>query len=883
MLPADIRLYTWLDVEEVFLRLAPSDWPDWLISVQAYWDSLTLAIRPRTHEEANQWLRDIFDPRFDSQAQGLVLESPKESRRLLPTYLEVTEEAPPQPRFVPTLSRPGVLSRPDTSTQALPVFDATSPPVVVFHSFKGGVGRTLHLLALACFLTSRQQRVLLVDGDLEAPGISWLISSRLPLPPIAFADVLALAHGDTTSSKADTITLVVERLQHARIDGHFILPAFRSLERFTSLDIRPEHLMQSDQDPFILTRLLGDIGKALGVAAVLVDLRAGLSELATGLLLDPRVYRVLVTTLSGQALDGTCKLLDLLGRRAPSQRDEDPRPALLLTQVPEELKQSHVYADAERRLLEASGPFLSDDPGEEPLQGVTAFEASLLALPNTWEDVLGRLQRSSLVAAMRPLADWLPVRPAPGDKRSPGTLENLQAQRQTLKDVAGKLEYAEKGEGKEFLVTASLRRLASDHRQQVPITVIIGAKGAGKTYTFLQIVQRRQWKDFVNDTRLPDIDIEAPICPLLESKNLISPVQQLVQNVRGNTASCLALQSSVSTSALRDHIRDGLQQSLHEGQWRERWLDVMAWGGGFAQGQPGTGREFVAHLAAKQQRLVMVIDGLEDLFQNLATAQEEQTALRALVQEVPEWLEQQPERPMGLLVFVRRDMVMDAVRQNAAQLMHRYEPYALQWSRAEVLRLAAWVAKKANLLPTLPEEALQEQEEDELTEALVPLWGRKLGSERSREGRSAAWVLAVLSDFKGQIQARDLIRFLHLAAARSLEDTFWYDRVLVPKAMREVLEECSRKKIEEIITENLILKDIFSTLQDLSSEQKHIPFTQSESNLSPEEMKILEDNGALLREGNHYYLPEIFRSGLGFSRSSVARPRILALARRATR
>jgi hypothetical protein len=132
-------------------------------------------------------------------------------------------------------------------------------------------------------------------------------------------------------------------------------------------------------------------------------------------------------------------------------------------------------------------------------------------------------------------------------------------------------------------------------------------------------------------------------------------------------------------------------------------------------------------LAAKQQRLVMVIDGLEDLFQNLATAQEEQTALRALVQEVPEWLEQQPERPMGLLVFVRRDMVMDAVRQNAAQLMHRYEPYALQWSRAEVLRLAAWVAKKANLLPTLPEEALQEQEEDELTEALVPLWGRKLG------------------------------------------------------------------------------------------------------------------------------------------------------------
>ena len=60
-----------------------------------------------------------------------------------------------------------------------------------------------------------------------------------------------------------------------------------------------------------------------------------------------------------------------------------------------------------------------------------------------------------------------------------------------------------------------------------------------------------------------------------------------------------------------------------------------------------------------------------------------------------------------------------------------------------------------------------------------------------------------------------------------------------------------------------------------------IPFTREDIDLQSDEIKTLEDNGVVLREGDEYYLPEIFRLGLGFERASVARPRILALARRA--
>jgi tetratricopeptide (TPR) repeat protein len=44
--------------------------------------------------------------------------------------------------------------------------------VVTFYSFKGGVGRTMSLVNTAVDLANRGRRVLLVDFDLEAPGIS---------------------------------------------------------------------------------------------------------------------------------------------------------------------------------------------------------------------------------------------------------------------------------------------------------------------------------------------------------------------------------------------------------------------------------------------------------------------------------------------------------------------------------------------------------------------------------------------------------------------------------------------------------------------------------------------------------------------------------------
>ena len=53
--------------------------------------------------------------------------------------------------------------------------------VVTFYSFKGGVGRSLALANVSLLLATRGRRVLAVDFDLEAPGLS-MMSDLVPNP-----------------------------------------------------------------------------------------------------------------------------------------------------------------------------------------------------------------------------------------------------------------------------------------------------------------------------------------------------------------------------------------------------------------------------------------------------------------------------------------------------------------------------------------------------------------------------------------------------------------------------------------------------------------------------------------------------------------------------
>jgi len=98
---------------------------------------------------------------------------------------------------------------------------------------------------------------------------------------------------------------------------------------------------------------------------------------------------------------------------------------------------------------------------------------------------------------------------------------------------------------------------------------------------------------------------------------------------------------------------------------------------------------------------------------------------------------------------------------------------------------------------------------------------------------------------------------------------------------------CSQKKVEEAKEEYPEFeKWVDETLPKISSDKRRIPFTPDEFDIEPPVIRMLEEMGVIYEDkgkdgSSRFYMPEIFRAGLNFSLDKGARPRVLALKRRA--
>lgn len=741
-------------------------------------------------------------------------------------------------------------------------------------------------------------RLLVVDADLEAPGLTWWARTLMGAPDISFLDLLALAQYDTSPDHAETLRLVAQRLQQqplifettsGRVELYF-LPAFRDFDQAMRMPLRPEHLVQVPGQEWLLGNLLACLGRELGCQAVLIDVRAGLSEVASPLLFDPRIRRILVTSTSSQSVDGTCALLAQLRKLAPAPYHDNETgpttwfdPLVILSLVPS--GQEHLAMELRERLLQAY-PNGEDADVLTPVRlrvEETAFAEELLHLDgfrSAWEKLTG----TSVARVMAELAtEWLP----PHDESAARWTEALddpttrQELRQALAETAGRLVMAESGYGEEFLRTSALERLGHRFQYELPLAVVMGAKGAGKTYMFLQMLRRRTWGEFLHALRLAQAPLKGRLLPLIEPANLKPAAQELVAACRSSTLAQWGGEWRLTRRELVDAIRTFVaEQPADETQWRRFWVRLIGRTLGLELDPLNPEVTLNQALEQRDSDVVVVIDGLEDLFQDLPRHPGQQVALRALCQDLPGALRELPGRRVGLVVFIRKDLLKAAVVQNFGQFESLHASYELHWSPDEALRLAVWLCHRAGLRLWVEQELPLEYAPREMLErSLYPVWGYKLGGPESREARTVTWVLAALSDFGGRLQARDVVRFFRYAAERARQLPEYHGRLLQPAAVRYAIEPCSREKVDEVQQEIPWLAEIFNRFRQVPD--RRIPFRADDFRLGAEEVRLLAEVGVVLEEKGALYMPEIFRHGLGFRLEKGARPRVITLMRRA--
>ncbi|MFE3197892.1 KGGVGR-motif variant AAA ATPase [Embleya sp. NPDC059237] len=885
------KLFTWVDIDSQLAEAAVDGlWPHWLLEVDAWWDGLELTVLPRTEVAA---VRDWLDSQFGlgstvelDTSLELTLDRPSTHvPESLPVSLVESTDAGAAPR------RPKLSERRVTSAlgEALPRPEGAQfvgdRQVIAFHSFKGGVGRTLHAVALADLLASQGQHVLLIDADLEAPGVTWMYQAQGGRCDIAYEDVLALLHSSKQGDPTHAVEIAAAYLPNQRVSRYpgtgrvTVLPASRRT-RLGPPRIGPADLLTEDRSPYFLSESLVALAIAAEADTVVLDLRAGASELAAPILLDPRVMRIFVTTISSQSLQGTETMIRQLGAQSPAVAGTDPTPGAIVTQYRLDVHDSH--AEEARRGLSAAlsstivlveataGEYAPEDLAvdeqvlTEPV--LSPFREELLALPQSWDAVVEVVRRCGLSGL---LAEFAPSVTPMASTRSeePATLDD---RRSALESTARRLVFAEQrgmDSGLGFLTTEPVRRLIADHSTDLPVAIVVGAKGAGKTFTFARMCAEGSWEAFAQENG-QNVERAARVIPVLDPVNIAEPAADEVspQKLRDHAAGG----QGITADEIRSHLNAGLRDERADDPefWRQRWLECLALSAGADRGQPA--EEFlIERTLDASAACLFVIDGLEDWLESLE-AESRRIALRTLLVEVPAWLRRLRSRSLGLVVFVRQDLVRAAIRQNLGQFLDRYAPYELRWDTEDALRLSLWVATSADAMAPL-ERPIADMGYEEIVQTLLGLWGAKLGTANSREAWTERWVPAALADFNEQIQARDVVRFLCEAAAASVGDERWPDRLLTPAAMRHALGACSRAKVEEINQENPRLGKLLRVMSTFSDSVK-MPFEATDLKLSADDVEALEQWGALARDADgRYRMPEIYRHALGFRTQGRAR------------
>lgn len=275
------HLLTWLDVERL-LKQATALWnqlPQGIYSIDCFADGMEILCTGEV-SSAENWLTGLFGQAYDRDQKTIRLRignatypvelvnetsTPANLRgQTYPLWRDVT--------YLPIADQDSPDIRAENLYQAgfgtCPEAWATGPDLVSFHSFKGGVGRTTALMTYvaACMqdLSAGPKKILVIDADLEAPGVSfWL--DEVNRPTVSFVKLLEALHYPPSSIEG-SVDFFAEELRKTSLNVSgmerelFILPAALDLAEIQDMPVAPEHLARNPANPWQLSDHLHSLG-----------------------------------------------------------------------------------------------------------------------------------------------------------------------------------------------------------------------------------------------------------------------------------------------------------------------------------------------------------------------------------------------------------------------------------------------------------------------------------------------------------------------------------------------------------------------------------------------------------------------------------------------
>lgn len=868
--------FTWHDIHDIFEQNR-SEWPESWRDVAVYSDSVEIYQRAEIPQQEDfAYLKQLLGRNY-VQDQGRILID--FSQKYLDVVFEEDDDVKLEKHYAPLFRDIYYQKKAKQTGEKLPELPGSR--IIAFHSYKGGVGRTLSLTAFLrqCSEQYPEKKILVLDADVEAPGLTWTAGGGYRR--ISYLDILSVMNYETMTdaivqklaelTRTSTISVLTDKVE---VEQYF-LPVYREKSQTYNISATPEKVLLTQENKFYITENISKIGAALGAELVLVDLRAGITDHSAPFLFDPRVEKYFVSSTSMQSVRGTNQILDEIYQKVNADHLNSK---ILLTMIPTTMKRDKIQeiedqivdqiefeADSEYATFLRESYFLE-----------VGFDQNLIHI----DDLSSLFEVLKLSDSLTNLMDKQIKELFAKEQKAAVNFTDKET-RHILKkifEIARDETTAEGSTSTNMLVTSSIKEMAKNFKDEIPRIVVSGAKGSGKTYIYKQLLQAKTWGNFIELAGTKTDEKETTvIVPLLSSLNNEKLQKSLLECAAfaNEQLGDIEILPNAHTANYNQLLKVLETADLTRTEWIEQWKTAIL---RTVENECQEISDLDKLLQKKKKRIVYIVDGLEDLCQDSMAVKNDRWkfAIKALCQNVVNDLRNLDYGNIGIVVFARRDMLNTAIDTNTEQFRSLYQNYELNWTQTEALRLALWLAAKA--CPALTEGIdVLTATKSVLIEKLTILWGVKLGRPESKEAFSDRWILAALSDFTGQLQARDIVRFLRYSTESYQETKLIYkDRLIMPVDVRNAIKPCAEKKLGEIASE---MKNIYEILEKFEKMEgpKTLPLTLDKLSLTGDEISRLEAQGYLKISDKKYYLPEIIRLALGFTYERGARPKVLSL------
>lgn len=721
-----------------------------------------------------------------------------------------------------------ILMAPEPEEPAKAEEDTPKKPLIVtFYSFKGGVGRSTALGLVGGILATRNRRVVMVDFDLEAPGISVMLHQDIENTNREQYGVLDYLHQRslTPEENIPNIGDCIRQLNLQTRGELFLVPVGEYdenyIHRLADLDL--QSFYRSGHNA--VEQLMEDIKKQLDPDIILIDARPGFNDIGAIALFDLADTAIICFSPTEQSFEGLRWVVQAARKQQEYQGKPDVR--FLLTPVPAVAPEQH------QTWISKVENWIEDNWGLP--NGITVAQLYYEVFYNPNITTLFSLVNDvpkSLLDAYLPLADTI-------DASLPDVPSNIVTITKTInnrKTVLHELHFqaATAQELEPDNIPNIFQRTEDFPKLLINRTWLIrGAKGTGKSLLFRLFVEK---PDAAKELALADVNLNnISFIPahgqsrvsstILESGDLASYEQQVGENDWQffwlNYGLLQLCKTKLELRSLTDLDENLVTLSAQENPTHAQ---IVSWLVERSQ-SPQARSQAVDELRAidrwLQQNNQMVWLLYDELDAGFGSSQKDyERRRRALEALLAWWLESGTNlKQIVPKIFLREDIWNQLNFTNTGHYSGR--SLQLRWEEADLWRLVLRQAlKSSDLLRKSLEQKLGVTVErlniiglEQLRQSLYPLWGERMGS--GNKAYTYNWVRTRIADGQKNCFPRSLILLLEEAVKIEKEFSTEYGAqiTLRPKALINAFPNVSQQRVAEVRNEYPELENFLERLQ----------------------------------------------------------------------